>query len=64
MAQPRRRYLPDPSAQAVYGELFGLYGQLHDAFGAVRSSDLGAVMKRLLDLADRVRAAAATEQAA
>jgi L-ribulokinase len=49
------RFLPDPAARAVYDELYGIYRELHDAFGGVasRTSDLGTVMKRLLTLKEQ-----------
>ena len=43
-------YSPEPSAQAVYHELYGEYKKLHDAFGGVDSVDLSQVMKRLLEI--------------
>lgn len=49
-------YRPNPAATAVYEELFPLYRALHDAFGLSQVSfDMGAVMKRLLEIRDRVR---------
>ncbi len=53
-----KRFLPDPAARAVYDELYGIYRELHDAFGGVRSrgADLGLVMKRLLSVKDRATA--------
>src|SRR5215204_1229824 len=53
-----KRFLPDPAARAVYDELYGIYRELHDAFGGVasRSADLATVMKRLLSIKDRARA--------
>ncbi len=49
-----RAYAPDPRRHAVYGELFALYRQVHDAFGGVnRAADLGGVMKRLLEIKER-----------
>jgi L-ribulokinase len=48
-------YQPNPANQAVYAELYGLYKQLHDSFGiAGTCRDLSGVMKRLLDLKQRV----------
>lgn len=45
------RYDPEPEAQAVYDRLYGLYRQLHDAFGGVtRTADLSGVMKDLIAL--------------
>ena len=49
-----KRFMPDGDAHGVYDDLYGLYRQLHDAFGGVtRGADLGPVMKRLLDLRER-----------
>ncbi|MEL7087223.1 MAG: ribulokinase, partial [Planctomycetota bacterium] len=49
-------YTPNPEAVAVYAELFGLYRELHDAFGGVvDAAALGGVMPKLLDLRDRAR---------
>jgi len=48
---------PIPENVAVYNTLFGLYSQLHDAFGiAGTTSDLSGVMKTLMDVRDRVNA--------
>ncbi len=48
------RYVPIPEHQAPYGELYGLYQTLHDAFGGVeRAADLGGVMKDLLAIKAR-----------
>ena len=52
-----RRFLPRPDATPVYDELYGLYRELHDAFGGVGqgpAGGLGTLMKRLLALRDRV----------
>jgi len=51
-----RRFLPDPRARAVYDELYGMYMELHDAFGGVEGTraDFGTLMKRLLALRSRV----------
>jgi L-ribulokinase len=44
-------YKPRASAQKTYNELYALYRQLHDAFGGRNpTSDLGQVMKRLLEI--------------
>jgi len=53
-----RSFEPDPVAHAVYDELYALYLQLHDTFGAVPGAraDLPAMMKRLLDIRERVTA--------
>jgi L-ribulokinase len=47
-----QRHEPDPSARAVYDELYLLYRELHDTFGGVpgATADLGTLMKRLLSL--------------
>jgi L-ribulokinase len=43
------QYDPIPENQRVYEQLFGLYRQLHDAFGGVnRHADLSEVMKELI----------------
>jgi L-ribulokinase len=51
-----KRFVPDEAAQAIYDELYGVYRELHDAFGGVEgpSAELGTVMKRLLEIRDRV----------
>ena len=50
-----KRFLPRPAAAKVYDELYGLYRELHDAFGAVAGAkgDLGTLMKRLLAIRER-----------
>ena len=50
-----RRFTPDPAATRTYGELYGLYRELHDAFGGAAGArlDAGSFMKRLLDLRER-----------
>jgi L-ribulokinase len=50
-----KRFDPDPDARPVYDELYGIYRELHDAFGAVEEAraDLGMVMKRLLTIKER-----------
>ena len=47
-----RRFDPDPAAQPIYDELYGMYKELHDTFGGVAGAraDLGTLMKRLLAL--------------
>jgi L-ribulokinase len=49
-----KRFLPDPAAHAVYNDLYPIYRALHDEFGNVASTNLGAVMKQLLDISRRV----------
>jgi L-ribulokinase len=51
-----RRFLPRPDARAVYDELYGIYRELHDAFGGVAGAraDFGTLMKRLLAIRERV----------
>ncbi|MBI9101680.1 MAG: ribulokinase [Spirochaetales bacterium] len=49
-------YIPNKKNKAVYDELFGLYKELHDAFGTESSgSDLYGVMKLLLEIKERTR---------
>ena len=51
-----KRFVPNAESHAVYTDLYGLYRELHDTFGGVRgdrASDLGTIMKRLLDLKER-----------
>ncbi len=50
-----KRFLPRPAAAKVYDELYGLYRELHDSFGAVAGAkaDLGTLMKRLLAIRER-----------
>jgi len=60
-----RKFEPRPAARAVYDELYGIYRELHDAFGlpaeasakaggvAGAKPDLGSLMKRLLALKER-----------
>ena len=56
-----KRFDPRPDAKAVYDELYGIYRELHDAFGlpagalakAGARPDLGSLMKRLLALKER-----------
>jgi L-ribulokinase len=47
---------PIAARVAVYAELFELYARLHDAFGGVdRAADLSGVMKKLIEIRERVR---------
>jgi L-ribulokinase len=49
-------YRPDPQAGAVYGELYALYRQLHDAFGTRQwNGNLYNVMKTLLEIRHQAR---------
>jgi L-ribulokinase len=49
---------PDARHRAVYDQLYGLYRQLHDAFGGVdHAADLGHVMKDLMRIKEQARAA-------
>ena len=50
-----RVFKPDPAAHAVYDQLFALYDELHDTFGAVAGAraDLPTLMKRLLAIRER-----------
>jgi L-ribulokinase len=50
-----KRFEPRADAQAVYGQLFDIYRDLHDAFGGVAAArpNLGSVMKRLLEIKER-----------
>jgi len=64
-ALKEKRFDPDPDAKAVYDELYGMYLELHDAFGGVEGAhaDFPSLMKRLLALRSRV-VGSATEGAA
>jgi L-ribulokinase len=50
-----KRFEPQPAAQAVYDQLYGIYRELHDAFGGVAGArpDLASLMKRLLTVKER-----------
>jgi L-ribulokinase len=51
-----RVFKPDPKAHEVYKKLYGLYRQLHDAFGTTQANgSLFRVMKELLEIRSRVR---------
>jgi L-ribulokinase len=56
-----KRFAPRADARRVYDELYGLYRELHDAFGGVASGrpDLASVMKRLLAIKERATGAPA-----
>jgi L-ribulokinase len=51
-------FVPGPAARKTYDELYGIYLELHDAFGGVpgAAADLGTAMKRLLAIRERVSA--------
>lgn len=48
-------YRPQEPAVAVYGQLFRLYRDLHDAFGTPKALRLDHVMKELIRLREEVR---------
>jgi L-ribulokinase len=51
-----RVFKPDAKAHAVYRGLYALYRKLHDAFGTKEwNGNLHDVMKRLIDIRNRVR---------
>jgi L-ribulokinase len=51
-----RVFKPDAKAHAIYRELYPLYRKLHDAFGTQAwTGNLHDVMKRLIDIRNRVR---------
>jgi L-ribulokinase len=54
-ALKEKRYTPNPAAQRVYDELYGVYRELHDGFGGVQGAkaDFPSLMKRLLALRER-----------
>jgi L-ribulokinase len=56
-----KRFEPRPGAKVVYDELYGIYRELHDAFGGVAGarSDFASLMKRLLALKERTVVATA-----
>jgi L-ribulokinase len=52
----REVYRPSKAKARVYGELYELYSQLHDAFGrAGHAGALDHVMKSLIAIRDRTR---------
>ena len=52
-----RAFRPEPTAHGIYQELYGMYRELHDTFGAVAApADLPTLMKRLLALRERCAA--------
>ena len=51
-----RTFKPKPAAHEIYRELYTLYRQLHDCFGtSAWKGDCSNVMKRLIEIRDRVR---------
>jgi L-ribulokinase len=60
-ALKEKRFDPRPEAQRVYDELYGIYRDLHDAFGGVPDArpDLASVMKRLLAVKEEATRAGA-----
>ncbi len=51
----QRVFRPVAQNRGVYGQLFALYSEVHDAFGAInRKADLDRVMKTLLDTKERI----------
>jgi L-ribulokinase len=54
-----KRFEPRPDARRVYDQLYAMYRELHDTFGAVKSAkaDLPTIMKRLLNLKQAVSGA-------
>jgi L-ribulokinase len=49
-----KRFEPRPAARRVYDELYGIYRELHDAFGSPGARpDLGSLMKRLLAIKEK-----------
>ena len=65
-----KRFEPRRDAKAVYDELYGIYRELHDAFGLAKPRqggrrpgarpDLGSLMKRLLAVKERATVAGAS----
>lgn len=49
-------YKPIQKNVEVYNELFAIYKKLHDAFGGVKTEDLGSVMKELLKIKETQKA--------
>ncbi len=49
-------FMPNQEAVEVYGRLYKLYMELHDAFGAVSNPSLGHVMKDLISIREAARA--------
>lgn len=53
-----KSYRPVPENAEVYGRLFAIYRELHDAFGGVAVRDLGSVMKDLLKIKEEQKGVA------
>ena len=55
-ALKEKRFEPREDARRVYDELYGIYRELHDAFGGVSGAqpDLASLMKRLLGIKEEV----------
>jgi len=52
----KKAFRPNPKAHAVYRELYGLYEQLHDAFGTGKwRGSLYHVMKKLIEIRNKAR---------
>ena len=66
IAPPHRVYQPEPSAVAVYNQLYSLYSKLYFAFGEPRADsdsktgDFGSVLPTLIRLAESVSRTANT----
>jgi len=56
-----QRFEPRPDAKVVYDELYGIYRELHDAFGGVSGArpELPSLMKRLLAIKEKTVVATA-----
>jgi L-ribulokinase len=56
-----KRFDPRSDAKLVYDQLYGIYRELHDAFGEVAGArpDLGSLMKRLLAIKEKTVVGAA-----
>ena len=50
-----KAFTPNPDAHSVYDVLYGIYRELHDAFGGVADArpNLATLMKRLLALKEQ-----------
>ncbi|MFN8005989.1 MAG: ribulokinase [Terriglobia bacterium] len=52
---PHKVYEPEPSAQRVYNELYGLYSKLYFAFGEPQGSEFSKVIPTLIRVAESSR---------